>query len=86
MVLSCLNVIIIAGIVVVGLFGMNVHTSVFDSTTYTKFFSTVQGAVGGSIAMSVIAFGQGKKRDVFSYSNSNHVLTSQLRPTLDFGF
>ncbi|KAI4319057.1 hypothetical protein MLD38_032705 [Melastoma candidum] len=66
-VLSCANMIINAGIVIVGLFGMNIHISLFDSTSYTKFFATVWGTVGGCIALFVVAFGWGKKRDVFSF-------------------
>lgn len=64
--LSTANMILNAGIVVVGLFGMNITISIFDdSTSYKKFWEAALGTVGGCVALFMIATGWGKKRKLF---------------------
>ncbi|KAJ9671118.1 hypothetical protein PVL29_027217 [Vitis rotundifolia] len=60
--LSTANMIINAGIVVVGLFGMNITISLFDGGPSTKFLETSLGTLGSCVALYLIAFVWGKKK------------------------
>ncbi|WOH07075.1 hypothetical protein DCAR_0626504 [Daucus carota subsp. sativus] len=57
------NMILNAGIVVVGLFGMNIHIELYDGQP-KQFWETVSGTVGGCLALYLIAIGWGKKRNL----------------------
>ncbi|KAL5555084.1 hypothetical protein UlMin_037320 [Ulmus minor] len=59
--LNAINMIINAGIVVVGIFGMNIHISLFDGQPI-QFWETVIGTVTGCVSLYLIAIGWGKKR------------------------
>ncbi|XP_028123737.1 magnesium transporter MRS2-F-like [Camellia sinensis] len=59
--LSTANMIMNAGIAVVGLFGMNIEISLFSSPTI-NFWETAIGTVGGCVALYLIAVGWGKKK------------------------
>ncbi|WOH07074.1 hypothetical protein DCAR_0626503 [Daucus carota subsp. sativus] len=61
--LSTGNMILNAGIVVVGLFGMNIHIELYDGQP-KQFWETVSGTVGGCLALYLIAVGWGKKRNL----------------------
>ncbi|THG17670.1 hypothetical protein TEA_014779 [Camellia sinensis var. sinensis] len=61
--LSTANMIMNAGIAVVGLFGMNIEISLFSSPTI-NFWETVIGTVGGCVALYLIAVGWGKKKSL----------------------
>lgn len=63
--LSAANMILNAGIVVVGLFGMNIHITLFDAPTI-KFWQTTRGTIGGCLALYLIAVGWGKKKIMLS--------------------
>ncbi|KAF8018210.1 hypothetical protein BT93_H3185 [Corymbia citriodora subsp. variegata] len=54
------NMIVNAGIVVVGLFGMNIEISLF-SAPHIKFWETIIGTVGGCVVIYLIAVGWGMK-------------------------
>ncbi|KAK4264668.1 hypothetical protein QN277_025812 [Acacia crassicarpa] len=56
------NMILNAGIVVVALFGMNIHISLFENGTNRQFWEIALGTLGGCIGFYVIALGLGKKR------------------------
>lgn len=60
-ILNTANMILNAGIVVVGIFGMNIHISLFDGTN-RQFWETALGTLGGCVGLYVIAVGWGKKR------------------------
>ncbi|XP_043721121.1 magnesium transporter MRS2-F-like [Telopea speciosissima] len=59
--LSTATLLLNAGIVVVGLFGMNIHISLFDGG-HAEFWETALGTVVGSVALYFIAFYLGKKK------------------------
>ncbi|KAI4310834.1 hypothetical protein MLD38_035785 [Melastoma candidum] len=59
--LTCANMILSAGVVVAGIFGMNIHISLFDSTP-AQFNETVIGTISGCIALFLAAILWGKKR------------------------
>ena len=61
--LSTTNMILNAGIVVVGLFGMNISISLFDGKP-KQFWETTFGTVGGCVALYLIAVGWGKKKSL----------------------
>ncbi|KAK4750824.1 hypothetical protein SAY87_004306 [Trapa incisa] len=63
--LSTANMIINAGIVVVGLFGMNITISLF-SAPEIKFWETVIGTIGGCVALYILSIGWGKKRNLLA--------------------
>ncbi|GLT68960.1 hypothetical protein SLA2020_411500 [Shorea laevis] len=63
--LSTANMILNAGIVVVGLFGMNIGISLFDGQP-TQFWATVCGTVGGCVALYLCAIGWGKKKNLLA--------------------
>ncbi|XP_054804495.1 magnesium transporter MRS2-F-like isoform X2 [Prosopis cineraria] len=60
-ILNTANMILNAGIVVVGLFGMNIHISLYEGTN-RQFWEIALGTLGGCIGLYVIAVGWGKKR------------------------
>ncbi|KAL8096441.1 magnesium transporter MRS2-F-like [Apium graveolens] len=61
--LSTGNMILNAGIVVVGLFGMNIHIELYLGQP-KQFWETALGTVGGCLALYLIAIGWGKKRNL----------------------
>lgn len=61
--LSTANMILNAGIVVVGVFGMNISITLFEGQTI-QFWETTFGTVGGCLALYLIAVGWGKKRSL----------------------
>ncbi|KAK6925702.1 LOW QUALITY PROTEIN: hypothetical protein RJ641_007421 [Dillenia turbinata] len=61
--LSTANMIINAGIVAVGLFGMNITISLFSAPTI-KFWETALGTIVACIALYLIAFGWAKKKNL----------------------
>lgn len=63
--LSTANMILNAGIVVVGLFGMNITIELFNGQPI-QFWETVVGTVGGIVALYVIAIGWGKKKNLLA--------------------
>ncbi|CAK7354636.1 unnamed protein product [Dovyalis caffra] len=63
--LGASNLILNAGIVVVGLFGMNIHIELFDGKPI-QFWETVIGACGGCFALFLVAFGWGKKKNILA--------------------
>ncbi|XP_050914842.1 magnesium transporter MRS2-F [Lathyrus oleraceus] len=64
---STTNVIMAAGIAVVGLFGMNVHIDLFDGQP-RQFWATVGGTFSGCILLLIISIWWGKKRYILSES------------------
>lgn len=58
--LSTATMLFTAGVVVVGLFGMNISIDLFNAP-YSKFWETTFGTVGGCIVLYVLAIGWGKK-------------------------
>ncbi|GAB2287213.1 hypothetical protein Dimus_021594 [Dionaea muscipula] len=63
--LSTAILIINAGIVVVGLFGMNIHIPLFDGQPI-QFWETTIGTILGCILLCLLAYGWGKKRSLFA--------------------
>lgn len=59
--LSSATLVLNAGIVVAGIFGMNIHIDLFD-TSQLQFLETVLGTVVGCFVIYVLAIGWGKKR------------------------
>ncbi|KAL5704371.1 hypothetical protein ACHQM5_022811 [Ranunculus cassubicifolius] len=60
--LSLANLLINAGIVVVGLFGMNITIDIFsDNTPRKKFWETTFGTITGVVVMYIISIYLGKK-------------------------
>ncbi|KAF6140325.1 hypothetical protein GIB67_031081 [Kingdonia uniflora] len=60
--LTTANLVINAGIVVVGLFGMNIHIALFDVLPSRQFWSTTYGTIGGCLVLYFIAVGWGKTK------------------------
>ncbi|MQL79391.1 hypothetical protein Taro_011843 [Colocasia esculenta] len=61
--LSTATLVFSAGIVVVGIFGMNIGISLYDeSTPHSKFWETTFGTIGGCAVLYFLAIGWGKKR------------------------
>ncbi|KAF9608400.1 hypothetical protein IFM89_009766 [Coptis chinensis] len=59
--LSTANLLLNAGIVVVGIFGMNITIDIFaDGTPHAKFWETTFGTVGGCLILYIIAIYFGK--------------------------
>nr|KYP58331.1 hypothetical protein KK1_004634 [Cajanus cajan] len=58
---NTLNMILSAGIVVVGLFGMNIQNKLFDGEP-RQFWATTGGTFGGCVLMFLVCFGWGKKK------------------------
>lgn len=63
--LSTANMIINAGIVVVGIFGMNITISLF-SAPEIKFWETAIGTIGGCIALYILSVSWGRKRNLLA--------------------
>ncbi|KAG1328001.1 magnesium transporter MRS2-F [Cocos nucifera] len=59
--LSSTTVVATAGIVVVGIFGQNIHIELFDVPTYAQFWETTFGTIGGCVILYVLAFGLAKR-------------------------
>ncbi|XP_042493883.1 magnesium transporter MRS2-F-like [Macadamia integrifolia] len=64
-VLTTANLVINAGIVVVGLFGMNIHISLFDGVP-GQFWGTALGTMGGVVAIFYIAVGWSKTKGLLA--------------------
>lgn len=62
---NTLNMIVNAGIVVVGLFGMNIHIELFDGQSH-QFWATASGTLGGCIFLFLLSYWGGKKRYLLS--------------------
>nr|XP_010912043.1 magnesium transporter MRS2-F [Elaeis guineensis] len=58
--LSTATMVLTAGVVVVGIFGMNITIDLFNAP-YIKFWETTCGTIGGCIILYVLAIGWGKK-------------------------
>ncbi|CAJ2676779.1 unnamed protein product [Trifolium pratense] len=63
---STINMIINAGIVVVGLFGMNVHIDLFDGDPDYKFWTVFGCTVGGCILLTLVFIWWGKSTYLLS--------------------
>ncbi|XP_011022848.1 PREDICTED: magnesium transporter MRS2-F-like [Populus euphratica] len=63
--LGAANMILNAGIVVVGLFGMNIHIELFDGKPI-QFLEAVIGACGGCVALFIVALRWGKKKNILA--------------------
>ena len=61
--LSTANMILNAGIVVVGVFGMNITIELFDGQP-RQFWETTFGTIGGCLALYLIAVGWGRKKSL----------------------
>lgn len=61
-----MSVIVNAGIVVVGLFGMNVHIDLFDGIPDHQFWATVAGTFSGCVLLLIFSIWWGKKRYILS--------------------
>uniref|UniRef100_A0A5B7BL66 Magnesium transporter n=1 Tax=Davidia involucrata TaxID=16924 RepID=A0A5B7BL66_DAVIN len=61
--LSTSSMILNAGIVVVGLFGMNIDISLFSGEPI-QFWETAFGTVGGCVALYLLAVGWGRKKSL----------------------
>ncbi|XP_038987944.1 magnesium transporter MRS2-F-like [Phoenix dactylifera] len=55
------TVVVTAGIVVVSIFGMNIGISLFDVPTFSQFWETTFGTIGGCIVLYVLAIGLGMR-------------------------
>ncbi|KAJ6419384.1 hypothetical protein OIU84_029485 [Salix udensis] len=64
-ILSATNMILNAGIAVVGFFGMNIHVALFDGKPI-QFWETVIGTCGGCIALFLVLLGWGKKKKILA--------------------
>ncbi|KAI5384092.1 hypothetical protein KIW84_071201, partial [Lathyrus oleraceus] len=62
---NTINMIINAGVVVVGLFGMNIHIALFDGQPH-QFWATSGGTVLGCILLLLVSIWWGKNRYLFS--------------------
>ncbi|XP_019462964.1 PREDICTED: magnesium transporter MRS2-F-like [Lupinus angustifolius] len=60
-----LNMMLNAGIVVVGLFGMNIHIDLFDGQPY-QFWSTTWGTLAGCLFLFFLSIYWGKKKYLLS--------------------
>ncbi|THF94364.1 hypothetical protein TEA_016541 [Camellia sinensis var. sinensis] len=78
--LSTANMIMNAGIAVVGLFGMNIEISLFSSPTI-NFWETAIGTVGGCVALYLIAVGKSQNPYLGSDGALPKRLLSLLRVT-----
>ena len=59
--LSTATLVLNAGIVVAGVFGMNIHINLFDSSQL-QFLETVIGTIVSCFVLYIFAIGWGKKR------------------------
>ncbi|KAL5060550.1 hypothetical protein RYX36_032154 [Vicia faba] len=62
---STMNVIVSAGIAVVGWFGMNIHIDLFEGQP-RQFWATVGGTFSGCILLFIVSIWWGKKRYILS--------------------
>jgi magnesium transporter len=63
---STINMIINAGIVVVGLFGMNIHITLFDGDPHYQYPTVVGCTFGGCILLTLVSIWWGRKRYLLS--------------------
>lgn len=61
--LTCAIMILNAGVVVAGVYGMNIHISLFDATQ-AQFSETVLGTVVGCVVLFLVAVWWGKKKNL----------------------
>lgn len=59
--LSMATLVLTAGVVVTGIFGMNITIDLYNVTTYHQFWETTYGTVGGCVILYIIAIVWGKK-------------------------
>nr|CAD1838688.1 unnamed protein product [Ananas comosus var. bracteatus] len=59
--LTTATVVLTAGVVVVGLFGMNITIDLYNSPNQFKFWETTIGTIVGCIVLYILAIGWGKK-------------------------
>lgn len=59
--LSSATVIATAGIVIVGIFGQNIHIELFDLSTYAQFWEITFGTITGCVVLYILAFGMAKR-------------------------
>lgn len=59
--LSTATLVVTAGVVVVGIFGMNIIIDLFNVSTYHQFWETMGGTLGGCIMLYIFAICWGKK-------------------------
>ncbi|XP_010242771.1 PREDICTED: magnesium transporter MRS2-F-like [Nelumbo nucifera] len=64
-ILSTANMVLNIGIVIVGLFGMNIHIALFDGEP-KQFWETTFGTIGGCVALYLIAFRWGKTKGLLA--------------------
>ena len=64
--LSTATMVLTAGVVVVGIFGMNITIDLFNAP-YIKFWETTCGTIGGCIILYVLAIGWGKKSGLLQW-------------------
>ncbi|PKA58353.1 Magnesium transporter MRS2-F [Apostasia shenzhenica] len=58
--LSTATLVATAGVVVTGIFGMNIRTALFNVSTFHQFWATAFGTIGACIVIYVLAIGWGK--------------------------
>ncbi|OAY83884.1 Magnesium transporter MRS2-F [Ananas comosus] len=59
--LTTATVVLTAGVVVVGLFGMNITIDLYNSPNQFKFWETTIGTIVGCVVLYILAIGWGKK-------------------------
>ncbi|KAL0922800.1 hypothetical protein M5K25_006820 [Dendrobium thyrsiflorum] len=59
--LSMATLVLTAGVVVTGIFGMNITIDLYNVTTFHQFWETTYGTVGGCVILYIIAIVWGKK-------------------------
>ncbi|XP_020586146.1 magnesium transporter MRS2-F-like [Phalaenopsis equestris] len=59
--LSMATLVLTAGVVVTGIFGMNITIDLYNVKTYHQFWETTYGTVGGCVVLYIMAIVWGKK-------------------------
>ncbi|XP_026659369.1 magnesium transporter MRS2-F-like isoform X2 [Phoenix dactylifera] len=59
--LSIGTVVVTAGVVVVGIFGQNIHIKLYDVPTYAQFWETTFGTIGVCLILYILAIGLAKR-------------------------
>lgn len=62
--LSTASLVLTAGVVVTGLFGMNISIDLYNVTTYHQFWETTYGTIAGCVILYIIAIAWGKKSGI----------------------
>lgn len=70
--LSTATVVTTAGVVVVGLFGMNIGIDLYNAP-YRKFWETTLGTIIGCVILYVLAIGFGKKSGLLQWQQQGYV-------------